>query len=66
MQLEVMVRRQACVATLLSWAPNGIGKAAEVLLCALSGRGLHRKHTQAVVNWETCQVTCEVGHSQLP
>ena len=60
-QLEIMLRRQSCVSNLMSWAPEGRGKALEVLMCALSGRGLHRRATRAVINWEICKVTCELG-----
>ena len=60
-QLEIMLRRQSCVSNLMSWAPGGVGKALDVLMCALSGRGIHRRATRAVINWEICKVTCELG-----
>ena len=60
-QLEVMVKRQACVANLFSWAPaKQGGKALEVLLCALQSRWPHKLLTSVEVNWEICKVTCKI------
>ena len=40
LQLELMLGRQACAASLLSWASNGRGRALEVLMCGLAGDSL--------------------------
>ena len=54
-----MVRRQACVANLLSWAPaKQGGKALEVLLCALQSRWPHRHLTSVHIDWDICRVSC--------
>ena len=65
LQLEMMVKRQTCVANLLSWSPKAGGRALDVLMCGLSGRGLTRRSTRALVNWELCKVTCELGPQHL-
>ena len=39
-QLELMLQRQVCAASLLSWASKGRGRALGVLMCGLAGASL--------------------------
>ena len=64
-QLELMTKRTACVATLLSWIPEKKGgKALEVLMCALAGKWPHKHRSRVEINWELCKVTCHVVPDQ--